>query len=174
MSAVITRRAEELVTRHALEPPIAVIDVAERLGARVDFHDLEDQVSGLLVRKGDQSFIVVNASHAETRQRFTIAHEVGHLLLHKATPGVFLDGMFVQFREDASRNRFDRREVQANMFAASLLMPERFLREELDGTPIDISDDDAIRGIAQRYKVSAQALTIRLVNLGLVAGYAGL
>ena len=173
MSRVIEAKADELVKKYRQTPAIAVDQIAISEGAGIKYDELDDQVSGLLVRKDTEAFIVVNAGHAETRQRFTIAHELGHLLLHRATPGIFVDGAHVQFREDASTKKFDPREVQANIFAASLLIPEQFLRKELQA-PIDIADDDAIRDIALRYNVSAQALTIRLMNLGLVAGYSGI
>ena len=50
--------------------------------------------------------------------------------------------------------------------AAELLMPESMLLDDLKGKKLDIEDDDLIRELADRYRVSTQALTYRLVNLG--------
>jgi len=60
--------------------------------------------------------------------------------------------------------------MEANAFAAALLMPEDWLRADLADRKIDLSDDVAVRNLATRYEVSQQALTFRLMNLNLVEG----
>ena len=67
----------------SLEVWLDVEAIAEKLGAEVIFDKLGDDVSGLLVREADRVVIGVNDAHPETRQRFTIAHELGHLVLHQ-------------------------------------------------------------------------------------------
>jgi Zn-dependent peptidase ImmA (M78 family) len=76
----------------------------------------------------------------------------------------------VHFRVDAGGLPPDPREVDANAFAAALLMPATMLTRDVQGRVIDVSDEDAIRTLARRYAVSQQALTIRLLNLELLAG----
>ena len=61
-------------------------------------------------------------------------------------------------------------EFEANAFAGALLMPAEFLRRDLTDQQIDISDDAKVRQLARTYEVSAQALTIRLVNLEMFGG----
>lgn len=174
MSVAARRAANRLVVKYEGVPPIAVEDIAVREGAQIDYQDLDDDVSGLLVRRDDQAIIVVNVRHHPNRQRFTIAHELGHYVLHKDSPAVFVDNFLVHFREDRStRRRYDPREQEANVFAANLLLPERFLRAELKGSPIDVSDEDAMHELARRFNVSPQALTIRLVKIGLAVGLPG-
>jgi hypothetical protein len=165
--------AAELLRRHGVtRPPVDVEALARGEGAEVQFERLEPSVSGLLVKtpKG-QVRIGVNASHHRNRQRFTISHEMGHYLLHSQQPTLFVDGQMVYFREDAASDAFDPREIQANAFAAGLLMPEDFLRADLKNG-IDVQDEVAVRKLAERYQVSQQALTLRLLNLGLIAGLA--
>ena len=164
--------ARRLLLRYDVEePPVPVDDIAIGEGLQVVYHDLEDDVSGLLVRQDDAAFIGVNVKHHENRQRFTIAHELGHYMLHRDELAVFVDDLLVQFRSDRAASDFDPREAEANHFAASLLLPRGFLREDLHGTPIDVSDETAVRALARRYQVSAQALTIRLVKLKLVRAW---
>ena len=110
--------------------------------------------------------IGVNRDQAAVRQRFTIAHELGHLLLHERSQ-VHVDREFrVRLRSGVSREGTDRDEMEANRFAAELLMPIGFLRADLEEWELDLADDRQLRALARRYGVSTQSLAIRLNNLG--------
>lgn len=169
---VAEKKAAELLNRCGItRPPIDLEVLAKQIGADIQYERLESSVSALLVRAADgQARIGVNASHHRNRQRFSIAHEIGHFLLHSHQPTLFVDGEMIYFRDNASSEARDKREIQANAFAASVLMPEDLLRADLHGAGIDIQDDVAVKRLAERYQVSPQSLAIRLVNLGLVSG----
>jgi len=68
---------------------------------RVKFDALPDGVSGVLLRRDDLALVAVNAAHPELRQRFTIAHEIGHFMLHK---DVYIDTT-TRTNERVSRTR---------------------------------------------------------------------
>jgi Zn-dependent peptidase ImmA (M78 family) len=173
--AMAEQRAHEVLkTNRVAAPPVDVEAIAKAHGALVRLEELEADVSGLLIVRSTSAkpVIAVNRSHHENRRRFTIAHEMGHLLLHSKDPQVFVDGMLVHFREDSNSSPASPKELQANSFAAALLMPADFLRRDLRGHAIDADDEDAVKALAQKYKVSPQALTIRLVRLGLFQGMA--
>src|SRR3954469_18194462 len=73
-------------------PPVPVEKIAKRLRVDVRFEPLEGGLSGALYRADDGHAVLgVNNWHAEVRQRFTIAHELGHLLLHPDE--LFVDGV---------------------------------------------------------------------------------
>lgn len=166
------REAQHLLDRFGLgRPPVPVEEIAKRLGVDIKYQSLEANVSGVLVRRGDKVVIGVNANHHGNRQRFTIAHELGHYLLHPDTPTVFVDGAFVHFRGEDITGPSDSRELEANAFAGTLLLPESALRVDLRGQLIDAFDETAVRAMAHRYRVSQQALTIRLMKLGLASGH---
>ena len=74
-------------------------------------------------------------------------------------------GSVSTFVTDASKAE-NPEEIEANRFAAELLMPETMLTDDLRGKKLDIENDELIRELADRYRVSPQALTYRLVNLG--------
>lgn len=177
MPASIGRRRQEAIEKaNALlaqsgpaEPPVDVEELARRQGVEVRYEDLEDQTSGVLVRKNGDAVIGVNRNHHRNRRRFTVAHELGHWALHSEESGYFVDDFTVHYRGDGSTRGYDPRESEANAFAASLLMPEDALRNDLAGRRIDASDDDQLSKLADRYEVSLQALTIRLANLNLLA-----
>ncbi|MGB9235802.1 MAG: ImmA/IrrE family metallo-endopeptidase [Terriglobales bacterium] len=75
----------------------------------------------------------------------------------------------VRLRDDVSSQGTDDDEREANLFAATLLMPKEFLEADLESEEdIDLLDDDFLHGLARRYGVSAQALVNRLKNLGYI------
>lgn len=151
-----------------------VAHLAEQMGIEVRFETVDDDLSGFLFRdvKANQAIIGVNKSHHTNRQRFTIAHEIGHYLLHPGEP-VHVDGTNVAFRLnrrdiDSSTGQDDS-EREANLFAAELLMPARLLEKDLRTADIDLLNDDDVAELAAQYGVSTQALTFRLANLGYIS-----
>ncbi|MCU1283313.1 MAG: hypothetical protein JWM53_6859 [bacterium] len=162
--------ASRLLKKHGVQqPPVDVLALAQDQGIRVVFQELEDKISGMLVQTATETVIGVNDRHHENRQRFTLAHELAHAQLHADTPTVYVDGMMVHFRGEEEHGPAAI-EVEANAFAAALLMPEGFLRDDLHNRSFDMFDEAAVRRLAQKYKVSVQALTIRLIELGLLRG----
>jgi Zn-dependent peptidase ImmA (M78 family) len=153
-------------------PPVDVERVAHAQNIKVEYRQLETEISGCLVRREDGAVLMaINRQHHPNRQRFTAAHELGHFCLHGNEPSLFVDNMMVHFRADSAHG--DRREYEANAFAAALLMPESMLRADLAKSPLDPFDDESVSRLAKRYQVSSQALTIRLMQTGLVEGIDG-
>jgi Zn-dependent peptidase ImmA (M78 family) len=161
---------EELLATHNItEAPVPVERIAKAKGARIFYQSLEGDVSGFLYRDEAQAVIGVNTHHAPARQHFTTAHELGHLLLHDQEQLHIDHGFRVRLRDDVSSQGTDEAEREANLFAASLLMPKRFIEEDLEHEVfIDLLDDDFLSGLARRYGVSSQALVNRLKNLGYI------
>jgi Zn-dependent peptidase ImmA (M78 family) len=168
----IRSAAARLLSENGVKkPPVPVEDLAPALGAEIRYSPFEGDVSGMLFRHDGQAIIGVNSLHHPNRQRFTIAHEIAHLVLHKGME-VHVDRTYrINLRDDISSQAVDREEIDANSFAAELLMPEPWLIEDLKGQDIDCEgeDDDDLRGLARKYGVSLKALTLRLTNLGLIA-----
>jgi Zn-dependent peptidase ImmA (M78 family) len=160
---------ELLATYQITEAPVPVEKIAKGSGARIYYQSLEDDVSGFLYRDTAQTVIGVNTHHAPVRQNFTTAHELGHLLLHDQEQ-LHVDRDFrIRLRDDVSSQGTDDAEREANLFAASLLMPKRFLEEDLQNEEyIDLFGDNLLGEIARKYGVSTQALVNRLKNLGYI------
>ena len=152
---------------HIGKPPVPVERLAKRLGVEVRYEPLNGNLSGMLFREGGRAIIGVNSLHARSRQRFTIAHELGHLALHERQ-GIHLDRKFpiVRQRDGRSSLAIDPEEIEANGFAAELLMPAAMLENDLADADPYYEDDELIRWLADRYEVSLQAMAIRLGNLG--------
>ena len=151
------------------EIPVDVELIARKLKVEVSEAELPDETSGVIqkVNKGN-STILVNSGHARVRQRFTIAHEIGHFLL-SAKSGIFVDKK-IYFRDSRSQSASDSEEIVANIFAAELLMPTPYIKRELyritSGGLIDI-EEDIIAQLANRFEVSIIAMSIKLQNMGL-------
>lgn len=153
---------------------VPVETIVESLGIEVRKEAVDQDLSGFLLRIADQgkAIIGVNAAHPPNRVRFTLAHELGHFLLHEGET-VHYDGKrlgyTVSLRNAQSSMGIDDNEQEANLFAAELLMPAKFLEKDLQdlrGKDMDLMDDsEALTELAQRYEVSVQALTFRLANL---------
>lgn len=146
-------------------PPVQVDKIARYLGAVIRFSPLDDELSGMIYVKEDKAIIGVNALHHPNRQRFTIAHEIGHLYFHKdeITNAVHVDKQFpMLMRNSKSATGIERIEIEANAFAAKLLMPTQFIIDIIEGASIDIDDDNFIENIANKFKVSKQAIQFRL------------
>ncbi len=154
-----------LAKAKVVAPPVPVLAIAKSLGVSVRFGPLPDDLSGFLVHEQDGTYIGVNSRHPKPRQMFTLAHELGHFVLHPSAN--FIDRKLIYFRNSRSAEAIDVKEMQANHFAADLLMPQRFVREFLKDKAVDLEDHEFLADLAKRFGVSSQALTFRLVNLDL-------
>ena len=165
----ILRRVQELLQHNQITaPPVPVERIARGLSVQLRFSPLDRELSGMVFVKDGTPIIGVNAIHHPNRQRFTIAHECGHLVLHRAqvTKEVHVDKGFPMLMRDAvSAGGVDAMEVEANLFAAELLMPESLLTEALGNAPFDIDDDATASALARHFRVSLSALQFRLGNL---------
>jgi Zn-dependent peptidase ImmA (M78 family) len=161
---------EDLLTTYQITAaPVPVERIAKAKGARIFHQSLENDVSGFLYRDKAQAVIGVNTHHPSVRQNFTTAHELGHLLLHDQEQLHIDHGFRLRLRDDMSSQGTDEAEREANFFAASILMPRRFLEEDLvNEVSVDLLDDDFLLELARKYGVSAQALVNRLKNLGYI------
>lgn len=147
--------------------PIDIKKVAKNKGVTIKPYDLGDNVSGMLLIKNGDGIISYNPTESVVRQRFTIAHELGHFLLHKRTQDIFVDKQFqVHFRDENSATGQDIQELQANAFAAAILMPKELLVTEIKKHNFDLGDESAMKELAKLFNVSLQAMTFRMVNLG--------
>lgn len=158
------RLSEELslVNDFRRQVPVNVELLAKSLGIEVNYMNLDAETSGMIERTPNNRFrIVVNGNHPHTRQRFTIAHELGHYFNHRHLIG---DGILDDraYRSAASGRYTNtaigrRQETEANQFAATLLMPIDPINKLRHET--GINDPSAV---ARKIEVSEQAYCIRM------------
>ncbi|MDQ0284455.1 ImmA/IrrE family metallo-endopeptidase [Rhodococcoides fascians] len=139
--------------------PVDPFALAERLEISVQLAELDHSVSGFIVRENDGGpvEIYLNAGEADVRQRFTLAHELGHYVQRNGDTSAMA---FVDERSDLASSGTDSQEVWANRFAAELLMPAAIVKKWW----ADGRSPDQIR---RKFGVSSAAIDFRLANLGL-------
>jgi Zn-dependent peptidase ImmA (M78 family) len=163
------KRAQEILAEcEVTSTPVPVERIAKALGASVRYAPLDDALSGMAYIKDGVPVIGVNSLHHPNRQRFTIAHEIAHLVLHRdyITAAVHVDTTFVLNRDEKAATGTDALEIDANAFAAELLMPADLLREAVY-EEADLEDEAAVAAIARKFKVSTAALQNRLLNMAM-------
>lgn len=158
------RAREVLRMVGATRPPVEVVKVAEALGFTVLPYDFPDSTSAVTFIENEVKAIGVNSRHASTRQRFSVAHEIGHYLSgHESYDH---GRAHVELEDRPSYlDPQNRQEVEANEFASELLMPEHFLRQDVSELGLNVP------ALAQRYQVSEQAMWIQLISLRIAGQY---
>ena len=148
--------------------PIDPEKIAENIGIIVKYMPLGDKISGLIKKNSSQQIeIHVNEFHSEERQRFTIAHELGHYFsLEDFDQHEDRDNLLaIDLLKYRKNEFFDYEERNANEFAAELLMPKIAIDYMLKtGKASTIGD------LAKIFKVSLSAMNIRLIKLGYIDG----
>jgi Zn-dependent peptidase ImmA (M78 family) len=165
--------ARHLIADHQIsQPPVRVEELAEALGFQIARHRFDGPESGFALRDGKQSIIGVNIQTSRRRQRFTIAHELGHLLMHEGRPLTVDQAVLrIDLRDEVSSMATDLQEMEANTFAATLLMPEEVVLDYatvLMQSNAEISRDDLITKLARTFDVSVEAMGYRLISLGIL------
>jgi Zn-dependent peptidase ImmA (M78 family) len=147
--------------------PVKPDVLARALGIRIEYTALDDELSGLAHIRGGTPIVGINALHPPPRQRFTLAHEIAHVCLHKKELEAAVHVDRGSLRRDAVASAgTDPIEIEANAFASELLMPRDFVIKALGGKSIDLEDDQAVDSLAAQFKVSPAAMRFRLDSLG--------
>jgi len=158
MTMIPLKDTYEIINRYRQTCPVDVESLSAALGIPIDRVPMDATISGKITNHGnDRLAIIVNSKHSKTRQRFTIAHELGHAVLHHHLIG---DGITDNsaYRAEATTPHPKigaSEETEANKFAASLLMPAEAIID-LQNRGLEPKD------IAARLGVSLSALEVRL------------
>lgn len=153
----ITRYGERAGEHYKVYDPRGKADIdalLRILGGRTEVaHDNES----MHVRELGDFTVFVPRLTSPRRDRFTIAHELGHYFLHYARPGMTGEMVF-------NRGGSDRAETEANFFAAALLMPTVQFAAEWKRT------DGDVLVLSRIFDVSPRAVEVRASVLGLSDG----
>lgn len=159
---------EELTTQILLDNdmldkvPVDVVAISKNYGISAYVAELDNEVSGAIKYddKSNTFEIIANKNNAETRQRFTIAHELGHYFLHRdmlKNSDIHIDTLYRIAMQTDKKTKEQEKEV--DYFAGALLM-NRIVIEKL-------IESYSIEEMAEIFGVSSSAMTVRLNILGL-------
>jgi len=156
----LAEAALQLVREQGIPLPIEDLPAAIEMTFGIDVRivDLESDCDGVALRCGDTGVIVVSTGDVLNRQRFTLAHELAHILAR--------DDQELHIDVSVQSGQPDLSELQANAFAAAFLMPADVLRAVpvSEGGLPQVTFD----GLIANLKVSPSALAHRLCNLGII------
>lgn len=133
--------------------PIDLNLIAKSIGLNVEYFPFPDEISGLL--KKEVGVIGINENQHPRRQRFTLAHEIGHYILGHN----IIDNR--DLIDDTDTDTSSVTEREANYFASTLLMPASLVKQEA-------KKEMNIKSLSESFGVSEQAMTIRILELGLI------
>lgn len=137
------------------QAPVPITRVADRLGVTVYLvDDVEWHGAVEASTKTGEASIYVNERTSRHRRRFTVAHELGHLILHDQGPNSTVRYRDMNFLSD------DEEEKQANGYAAKLLMPAFLVEPLVDYFGVDVPT------LAETFDVSQKSMRYRLQNMG--------
>ena len=165
------RATEILKGANMRRHPVRVDRIAKAHGISVRYELLDDELSGMIFIIENQAVIGVNAHHSPNRQRFTIAHELGHFFLHGdiLREGAHVDTMITMLnRDEETALGTTNIEIEANQFAAELIMPRQLIEHHLIAEGLGAaakSDETVIESMAHAFKVSTAAMAIRLATV---------
>ncbi len=129
----------------------------ENHGILIAFKKLNKNLSGLSQWYDDRPFVLIEPAKSASRTRYSLSHELGHIILHQ------------QITSDAEifdKATFKLIEEQANYFAGAFMLPESTLAREVYGT-----DWDSMIELKSRWKMSIAALAMRLNNINIISDY---
>lgn len=127
--------------------------IAELHHIKVKYEDLPSTQSGYFRANGGDYTIGINIKHHPKRQRFTLAHELGHFFLHRGKNVEFEDEIMYRIENSSSI------EYAANEFAARLLIPHERLEEKIKEGVTDLTE------LADYFEVSLDAMRYRVLSL---------
>lgn len=146
------------------EPPVNIFLLAEQLGVLVNPTYL-DKAAAVVNREDEDHqrppWILVNSAQPVERQRYSIGHEIGHLLLHEGERVVRHPHLYMR--------HFDQKEIEAEAFAAELLMPRTLLDESVKKVDPKRPIEEGVFMLAYLYQVSFTAMTMRLYGLDVIS-----
>lgn len=152
--------ASNILQRYHLgDLPIDPVALAKRMRIQIKPSRFKkDWISGGIHKEGNETTIYVKSTDSLSRQRFTVAHEIGHYIMHMDEIGK--DGLLEKIDMFRDPNDNSLKELEANEFAASLLMPEGKVRQYWG-----IYGSTEV--LADMFCVSLSAMSYRLYKLGL-------
>jgi len=139
---------------YVISPPIDIFDIANSYGFQInelDFGEEYNKVAGFITPK--KRVIYINKNDSENRKKFSIAHELGHWLLHKKELETMPEKYAILLRIPLGQTENDPIEKEANCFAANLLVPKDML---------DKHKGKDINEIAEIFAVSKDVIGFRM------------
>ncbi len=135
--------------------PVNPLEICKIFNIDIEYKDIN--LEGVLIVKNASKKILLNKNiQYETRRRFTISHEIGHYLL----PGH--ENVYRCTNENIAKyNCYDEKEKEANIFAAELLMPDKYFKKDVNEKSLILDD---LISLAEKYQTSLTSTAIKFIK----------
>lgn len=169
----IARATDTLAACHLTDIPVPIEDIAQRYGFDISTLALPADTTAVIVRAHGRQIIGVNDDHTNQRRRFSVAHSIGHVVMHlPARPPQCGDAVVDHLTETLIRTDSldpQPRCIEANAFASQLLMPRNIVMERFRRSVRKFTMREHLIGeIADAFEVSRTAMGIRLASMHLI------
>jgi len=158
--------ASSIMNKFGISEPqnVEVEDIAYALNIPIRYVGLNG-CEGRIIHNEKHSIITVNSNNEfESRKRFTIAHEIGHFLMHRNDPINHNDDVSsLSWFNHKNKHKILNQEYEANEFAAELLLPTSKFISAINGKPFS---PELIRSISDTYRVSRTSIIHRFIDCG--------
>lgn len=158
--------ALSILDKFGIDEPykIDIEDIVYAMEIPIQFKPLTG-CEGRIIHGKNKSIITINSKiDFETRKRFTIAHELGHYLMHKRNPIQHSDDISsLSWFNNKSKSGISLQEFEANTFASELLLPTHKFSELIHAIPFS---PELIRNISDQYNISRSSVIYRFVENG--------
>jgi len=139
--------------------PVNLARIARRMGVTVRLSDTLQACAQLDISLQNQARITLGKQQSVVRQRYGVAHALGHVALHHLRPG---HQRLIDVRENFGVDAYQRSETEANQFALALLIPSNVLRQRLGELRMADLDD-----LARLFEVAPILVKQRMADLSL-------
>ncbi|MBF2755932.1 MAG: ImmA/IrrE family metallo-endopeptidase [Gammaproteobacteria bacterium AqS3] len=158
------RECRNILQKYSQKSPVKLGSLAKELNVKIKVSNMPMGISGQIKREDGEYVIRINRYEKRERQRFTIAHELAHYLLHRElidrSPNGIQDNVLYRSGQPIEI------EYEANRLAADIVMPRSLVEEKFDALSREgLSDEDLIKQMASEFQVSLTAMEIRLSNI---------
>lgn len=135
--------------------PVDLQHIVETLNIVLKRKQFRGKMVGACKSAGLNRLIVVSDKLSDTKERFTIAHELGHLIIHYGVHYCNADDLKMYISTKA-------KESEANSFAAELLLPESAVQRQLKANDVSI---ELAANLSRQYRISITAAMLHLIDL---------
>ena len=157
--------ARDILMRFGCRLPLNVGAVINKHGIAIVRRYVERSVTGLLIVDSTRVTILVNQAFDASQQRFSLAHLLGHFVLHAQSSAFFVEFLKPRLTQTTKGQRRCLMEREADQFAYELLVPEKVLRERMKAAS-HCGTNISLQPVAGHFGVSEIMFGLRLAELG--------
>ena len=155
----LSAEQQEAILKYHETSPVKIGAIAKEFGLTVKRSTLKPGISGSIREDGSEVVIKINRHDSEQRQRFTLAHEIAHFLLHRDKIGDGIEDTML-FRSALSNDL----EAEANRLAADIVMPFSLIKKL--ALPSSMRFEERVEETSKMLNISIPAIEIRLGKKG--------